>query len=205
MELGIRIDDAFYRSCADDSIASSADHFNRMESKDLPKRAPDLQRLVEQAESLVPSPQEGLPDSVFGLLSRISPLVVVDLLIKNEDGQTLLTWRHDESYGPGWHVPGGIVRYKETTKHRIEEVARLELRARVEIDPKPITIEEFLRPGRNDRGHIVSMLFRCRLLTLLDDSLRFNPDAPRAGQRQWHRDCPYNLIREQLPYQPFIL
>jgi hypothetical protein len=83
-------------------------------------------------------------------------------------------------------------------------VARLELRARVEIDPKPITVEEFLRPGRTDRGHIVSILFQCRLLTLLDDTLRFNPDAPGAGQWQWHHRCPYNLIHEQLPYQPFI-
>src|ERR1700751_3385127 len=76
-----------------------------MESKDLPKRAPDLQRLVEEVESLVPSPQQGLPDPVFGLLSRLSALVGADLLINDEEGRTLLTWRHDESYGPGWHVP----------------------------------------------------------------------------------------------------
>ena len=169
------------------------------------KREPDLQRLVEEVESLVPSPQQGLPEPVFGLLSRISPLVGVDLLIKNEDGGTLLTWRHDESYGPGWHVPGGIVRYKETARHRVEEVARLELGARVQIDSKPITIEEFLRPDRNDRGHIVSILFGCRLMTSPDESLHFNPEAPQAGQWQWHDHCPYNLIREQTPYRPFIL
>jgi colanic acid biosynthesis protein WcaH len=34
-------------------------------------------------------------------------------------GRTLLTWRDDESFGAGWHVPGGIIRYKETAADRI--------------------------------------------------------------------------------------
>jgi ADP-ribose pyrophosphatase YjhB (NUDIX family) len=86
---------------------------------------------------------------------ELSPFVGVDLLVKDEESRTLLTWRHDESYGPGWHVPGGIVRYEEMAKHRIEEVARLELRARVEMDPKPITVEEFLRPSTRSRSYSV--------------------------------------------------
>lgn len=45
-------------------------------------------------------------------------MVNVDLLIKNvSSNETLLTWREDEYYGPGWHVPGGIVRFKETIVH----------------------------------------------------------------------------------------
>jgi len=144
-----------------------------VEWKDFQKQEPDLQRLVEEVESLVPSPQQGLPDPVFGLLSRIPHLGASICSSRMKTVGTLLTWRHYESYGPGWHVLGGIVRDKETARHRVEEVARLSLGGRMQIDPKPITVEEFLRSDRNDRGHIVSMLFGCRLLTPPDDSLRF--------------------------------
>ena len=168
------------------------------------QRQSELELVVDHLESLVPSPQLGLPEPVFGLLSRIAPLVGVDLLIKDEEGRTLLTWRHDESYGPGWHVPGGILRYKETARHRIDEVARLELRARVEVISKPLSVEEVVRPDSANRGHIVSLLFRCRLLTALDESLHFNPDVPRAGYWQWHRHCPDNLIREQRAYESYF-
>src|ERR1700756_3053304 len=101
-------------------------------SQEVPERS-ELSRLVAELEALVPFPQEGLPEPVFLLVSRLTPLVSVDLLIKDELGRTLLTWRDDESYGPGWHVPGGIVRYQENAAHRIHEVARMELGARVEF------------------------------------------------------------------------
>ena len=168
------------------------------------ERLSDLQRAVDELESLIPSPQQGLPEPVFRLLSRFTPLLSVDLLIKDVGGQTLLTWRHDEFYGPGWHVPGGIVRYKESAVHRIAEVARLELRAQVESEPVPLSIQEFIRPNRTDRGHIVSMLYRCRLLTALDDRLRFNLGIPSPGHWQWHSSCPKDLIQEQRPYERYL-
>src|SRR5438105_4861558 len=50
----------------------------------------------------------GLPPEVFLFLSRVTPLLNVDLLIQDDRGRTLLTWRDDEFFGAGWHVPGGI-------------------------------------------------------------------------------------------------
>jgi len=66
---------------------------------------------------------------VFALVSRVTPLVNVDLLIKDEQRRTLLTWRDDEFFGAGWHVPGEIIRYKESAADRIRTCARLELEA----------------------------------------------------------------------------
>jgi len=143
-------------------------HRSRREAKGLSERLSHLQRVVDELETLIPSPEQGLPEPVFCLLSRLTPLVSVDLLIKDLVGRTLLTWRHDGSYGPGWHVPGGIVRYKETTAHRIQEVARVELGAQVDFEADPVSVHEIFRRTRTDRGHIVSMLFRCRLLTIPD-------------------------------------
>lgn len=180
------------------------DTFQPKELKGLPENVSDMQRVVDELESLVPAPQEGLPEPVFRMVSHFTPLLSVDLLVKDPAGRTLLTWRQDESYGPGWHVPGGIVRYKESAVHRVHEVARIELRAQVDVEPIPLSIQEFLRPNRTDRAHIVSMLFRCHLTTALDDSLRCDPEAHRSGHWQWHRSCPDNLIQEQRPYEPYF-
>jgi len=163
-----------------------------------------LSRLISDLESLIPEPQKGLPEPVFLLISRLTPLLNVDLLIQDAQGRTLLTWREDEHYGPGWHVPGGILRFRESAANRIREVGRLELGAQVEFEPGPLLIHESLRPGKRDRSHIVSMLYRCRLLTSLDANVRFDPKAPRPGQWQWHAGCPGNLIQEQSSYERYF-
>ena len=42
----------------------------------------------------------GLPDEIFYLVSRLTPLINVDLLIVNKNNEKLLTWREDKFYGP---------------------------------------------------------------------------------------------------------
>jgi hypothetical protein len=71
----------------------------------------------------VPDPSRGLPEEIFYYISRTTPLINVDLLIKDEKGRTLLSWRDDAYAGKGWHVPGGIVRFKESLETRIRRVA----------------------------------------------------------------------------------
>ena len=84
----------------------------------------------------VPEPSLGLPDSVFYYISRTTPLVNVDLLIKDENGRTLLSWRNDQYAGIGWHLPGGIVRFKERLETRVEKVAETEIGTAVRFDPR---------------------------------------------------------------------
>src|SRR3954451_13793393 len=71
-------------------------------------------------DAWVGEPVDGLPEEFFLFLSRYTPIVNVDLLIQEAIGEdrrrTLLTWRDDETYGAGWHVPGGIIRYKESAE-----------------------------------------------------------------------------------------
>jgi colanic acid biosynthesis protein WcaH len=145
-----------------------------------------------------------LPNEFFRFLSRLMPLVNVDLLIVDEQLGTLLTWRDDENYGPGWHVPGGIIRYKETAEARIRQTAQDELGTGVEFGLEPIAIEQNIQPARRERGHMISMLYRCRLTGPPAERLRLNPAAPEAGQWGWHRDCPANLIAEQDRYRRFF-
>ena len=147
--------------------------------------------------------EKGLPPELFVLVSGLMPLVNVDLLIHDKRLGTLLTWRDDEDYGPGWHVPGGIVRYKETFASRLRLTARAELGTDVEFDPEPIAMEEAIDPVRRKRGHFVSLLYRCRLLGPPAAGLRVDGE-PRHGQWAWHREFPANMIPEHARYRRFF-
>ena len=160
--------------------------------------------MIRQLESRIDDQAGGWPEEVFLFVSRITLLINVDLLIQDGSGRTLLTWRNDEFYGPGWHVPGGIIRFKETAADRILKVARRELGVDVEFDSAPIAVEESIKPSRQDRAHFISLLYRSRLVSDLDQNRRYTPANPVADQWLWHDGCPENLIEEQRAYTVFM-
>jgi ADP-ribose pyrophosphatase YjhB (NUDIX family) len=161
-------------------------------------------RIFAELDAWAGAPGNGLPHEFFLFLSRLTPLVNVDLLIHDSALGTLLTWRHDETYGPGWHVPGGIIRYKETAESRIRLTARLELGAEVEFDPSPAAVEQAIHPERRERGHFISLLYRCRLLGAPAAHLRYEGCDPQPGQWAWHSVCPPDLIADQAHYRRFF-
>jgi len=148
--------------------------------------------------------EQGVPHDLFVFLTRIVPIINVDLLIRDDRLGTLLTWRDDEYYGPGWHLPGGVIRYKETFDARIRLTARRELGAEVSFEPEPIAVIQAIQPMRRERGHFISLLYRCRLLGPLHEGQRHNPADPRPEQWAWHLACPQDLIPEQEPYRRFL-
>ena len=162
-----------------------------------------LRRCIETLEAAVGDPRRGLPAEVFRFVSRIAPLINVDLLIQDDRSRTLLTWRDDEFYGPGWHVPGGIIRYKESAADRIRACAREELGADVSSNSDPLLVTESTRDGKT-RGHHISLLFRCRLLSPPDAARRAALDPPASGQWRWHERCPPDLIEAQRRFTPFF-
>jgi colanic acid biosynthesis protein WcaH len=158
---------------------------------------------LKALEDAIGDARRGLPENVFRFVSRITPLINVDLLIKDDGSRTLLTWRDDEFYGPGWHVPGGIIRYKERAIARILACARAELGAEVSSEPAPLMVLEDVT-GQDTRGHHISLLYRCRLLTQPDAARWSASGPPSSGQWRWHAACPPDLIAEQRPYTPFF-
>ena len=161
-----------------------------------------LSDAIHDLEKLSGEPAAGLPEELFLFASRITPLVNVDLLIQDQDHRTLLTWRDDDHHGTGWHVPGGIIRYKETAHQRIREVARLELGSTVEFEPAPLAVMETITPERN-RGHFISLLYRCRLSS--PDPLRQAiTDPPEAGSWRWHHSAPADLLQVHDMYRKFM-
>jgi ADP-ribose pyrophosphatase YjhB (NUDIX family) len=159
---------------------------------------------IATLQAAVGSATRGLPEEIFLFVSSLTPMLNVDLLIRDADGRTLLTWRHDAFYGPGWHIPGGIIRFKELAATRIAAVATGELGAEVSFCPDPLCIHELFNTSRDVRGHFVSQLFDCTLLSELDPSRRFDASAPRNGAWLWHERAPDNLIPAQDRFRPFI-
>lgn len=151
----------------------------------------------------ISDPTKGLPEEAFLLVSRLTPMVNVDLLIKDENGRTLLSWRND-SFGPaGWHVPGGIVRFKEKLEDRVRKVSESEIGVMVEYESIPASIDEIIVNDRCVRGHFISILYKCFLhgsFIPKNDGLSRNDQ----GYLKWHDYCPVDLIEHHRIYRHLI-
>lgn len=157
---------------------------------------------IDFLEKQIKKPLDGLPKEIFKFVSRITPLINVDLLIKDEKGRTLLSWRDDKLAGRGWHVPGGIIRFKERFENRIKKVSESEIGTIVKFDSEPIAIKE-LFAEHNVRGHFISLLFNCSLpSTFIPNNKNLKPNE--AGYLKWHDSCPKNLIKYHDIYKKYI-
>ena len=150
------------------------------------------------------NPNSGLPEPVFLLLSRLTPLVNVDLLIKDDMERTLLTWRDDIYHGSGWHIPGGIVRFKEVMHERVRVVARLELGCEVVCEPSPVAINEYIEGKRSERGHFISFLYRCKLASSPLRQLEYQGGELKPGMYKFFSQTPENLLTVQDRYRKYI-
>ncbi len=150
---------------------------------------------ITYLEKQINDPSKGLPKEIFYFISRLTPLVNVDLLIKDEQGRILLSWRDDRLIGRGWHIPGGIVRFKQCLEDRIKKVAEMEIGTPVKFDSVPIAINQVMQ-SQNTRGHFISFLFNCFL------SGKFIPKniglkENDNGYLMWHISWPKNMVDSQ--------
>jgi ADP-ribose pyrophosphatase YjhB (NUDIX family) len=164
----------------------------------------ELQLHIDKILEHVKNPKDGLPADVFYLVSQLTPLINVELLIKNKKGQTLLTWRDDRFYGPAWHIPGGIIRFKEKIEDRIEKVAHLELGATVIFAPDPIHIRGLINTERDIRGHFISMLYLCKFTTGPACEKSYKGGDPQQGEWAWHDQAPENLLKVHESFRKYI-
>ena len=152
-----------------------------------------IKEAIKFLEDQIKNPSVGLPEEIFLFITRLTPMVNVDLLIKNEKGQTLLSWRNDKGYKQGWHIPGGIVRFKETLEKRIKKVAETEIGTTVKFDPDPIAVNQVIINYKN-RGNFISFLYKCFLpAKFISKNAGLVPKD--NGYLKWHQTCPKNLIK----------
>ncbi len=160
----------------------------------------DEKKFITNANIALQTPEQGLPTEIFDFVASVVPLVNVDLLIENEKHQILLAWR-DDGENLGWHIPGGVLRFKETFQERIQKTALREIGCQVEIDDTPLKISEIISPYQR-RGHAISLLYRCWLPTgyEIDNTLR---EERTDGYLQWHAPIP-ELVEGQKCYQELL-
>lgn len=164
----------------------------------------DIHEIISQLDKYVPNPAQGLPEEVFLFISRMTPLVNVDLLIKDEKKRTLLSWRDDSSCGTGWHLPGGIIRFKEKMETRVKKVVETEIGAPVTVDYNPIGLHQNIQEHEHDiRSHFITILFKGFLSSsfeLKNEGLSCNS----PGYLKWHENCPDNFLECQKRFRKFI-
>lgn len=139
----------------------------------------------------------GLGNELYETISQLVPSVSIDLIIRNYQlTDTLVTWREDKFYGPGWHVPGGVLRFKELLDERIQIVLLDELGVESYKCGGRIGVHEMFNEERDIRGHFISLVYEVILTTPPRESLRAG-SRPRNGQWAWFKECPSDLIHNQ--------
>lgn len=161
----------------------------------------DMKILGKELSEALNCPEAGLPDEVFSFVASVTPMINVDLLVQDADGKVLLAWRKDKD-GDGWHIPGGIIRFKEDFRTRIIKTAQKELGTKVSFDEQPLMINQIFMPYQH-RGHFISFLHRCYLptgYTINNNNCKPNDE----GYLAWHDRMPERFIRGQEVYRIFL-
>ncbi len=79
-----------------------------------------------------PSMPRRLPAAQFLEVVRLAPLVSLDLIVRDAEGQVLLGWRKNEPARGSWFVPGGILMKGERIAEALARIADVELGLPVE-------------------------------------------------------------------------
>ena len=163
----------------------------------------DLNKAIAFLDHRISCPSTGLPEELFLFVSRVTPLVNVDLLIKNEHERILLSLRNDPFAGVGWHIPGGIVRYQERLEIRLMKVAENEIGVPIKIGPEPIAINQIIDYKLKTRGHFISLLYKGFVTS--NNILQNNGLSDKdTGYLKWHNTCPTNLIKYHEIYRKYM-
>ncbi|MDR1418621.1 MAG: hypothetical protein LBI80_05675 [Endomicrobium sp.] len=158
---------------------------------------------VEFLDKEIPDKTKRLPEDVYFFLSRTTPLVNVDLLIKDKIGRTLLSWRDDGISEQGWHVPGSVVRFKETFEQSVKRCGLQEIGTEVKFNQEPIYVQQIIVSEWENLAHHISFVYKCYLPK---NFIINNKDKKQidSGFLAWHDKFPDNMIKVHEFYRKFI-
>ncbi len=141
-----------------------------------------------------------LPQHLFNYVSSITPLISVELIITCPSNLVLLSWRDDCLYGPGWHLPGGVLRYKESIIHRIRQVAFNECAIHSFQSCSFLQVNQIMNPNRDLRGHFIALVFGIKInyIPKTDQGICKN------GSLRLFSSSPPNLIDQHRHFEQLI-
>lgn len=182
------------------------------ESFDREKIMNSEERLIEVVNKLREmkiDSYQGLPEELFLFVSGITPIPNVDLMITNEKGQLLLSWRDDLYFGRGWHIPGGCIRFGETMIERVQKTAVEEIGTEVIAREEPLAVRDVICHDRNnlkypnERGHHITILYECKLPDGFEISNGTKKEMD-AGYLKWFDKIPENILRVHDVYEDIL-
>lgn len=133
----------------------------------------DVVRILKKVKLPAPYP-------VFVALCKSVPMVAVNLAVMPDKNHVLLTYRKDEFYD-SWHIPGSILRYKESPKDAIERVCRKEISVKI----KKLRFVGYFN-DHDVRGHELVLLYAAHPI-----------NTPREGEYFKFGKLPKKIIKEQ--------
>lgn len=120
-----------------------------------------------------PEMVEKLPFDQFLKMFEFVPRIAVNLLIVRKDGAILLTKRKKPPFAGSWHLPGSFLLKSEPLMDCVHRVAKEELGC----DVTKIELSSVFDDLTGDpRGHVVDVVYRCRIAKGL--SLSYGKDSP---------------------------
>ncbi len=141
-----------------------------------------------------------LPQHLFDYVSSITPLVSVELVVTCPSNLVLLSWRDDGLYGPGWHLPGGILRHKESLIDRIRLVASKECSIESFVSCTFLQVNQIMNPDRNLRGHFIAFVY----CLAIDHIPCFDKSDLKNGSLELFSCAPPNLIEQHRRFENLI-
>lgn len=159
--------------------------------------------MLNELRKSISDPSLGLPEDIFLFLSEISPLPNVDLLVRDKENRILLAWRNDPWWGNAWHVPGGIIRLKESFAERIQRTALAELGTTVTYNEEPVEIRQIIDRKLKTRGHHITLVFECHVPEdyHIDNGTLKEHDT---GFLAWHDHYPEEMLRCHTFYRKYF-
>ena len=168
-----------------------------------------MKKLIEKIESHVKNPSKGLPEDIFYLAGRLTPFINVDLLVQDDLGRTLLSWRDESLFEnnlrSAWHIPGGIIRLRETISERLHKVAMNEMRGKlISFSKEPLKVGQFIDHYTKNRSHHIGLLYKCKLENNYEIDNK-NLNFGDSGFLEWHSSPPDDFHSHQLVYKGYFL
>lgn len=154
----------------------------------------ELRKNIGVLNTYIDDPTEGLPEDIFLFATSITPMVNVDLLIRDEKGRILLSWRDDEIEGTGWHVPGGVIRLKESFEDRVRRTSQKEIGCVVDFKDTPLEIVPIIKKHAKIRCHFITFVYDCRLPYGFEIMESKQEGKRQAGELKWFDDFPSDML-----------
>lgn len=110
-----------------------------------------------------------IPTRTYKKIIELLPILCVDVVIANEQGEYLLVKRGNEPLKGAWWVPGGRVLKGEQLEHAAKRKVKEELGIRIKVERPVGYYEDKYRENSFDLNtelHTIGMVFLARPLTL---------------------------------------